>query len=118
MSALLRIAVLGAIASISSIARAEPGVPAVRPGGVVERSRLEIAPGSAPIKQIAVENRLGDVRIEGYDGDSIQIESRKQAPDEEALDRLRVSLVPNPDGVVRIMTAADASREARSVGRR
>ena len=51
---------------------------------------------AAPIKQLSIENPLGDVRVEGHDGTSIQIETRKHAPDDEALDRLRVSLVPEP----------------------
>jgi hypothetical protein len=110
-----RVAVMVAIAAGSTTtAIAEPKGSGA---GVVERSRLEVAPGNAPIKQITIENRLGNVRIEGHDRDSIEIETRKQAPNEEALDRLRVSLIPNPDGVVRIMTAADVNREARPVGR-
>lgn len=86
--------------------------------GLVERSRLEVQPvtGKA-IKQISIDNPLGDVKVEGYDGTSILIETRKQAPDEEGLDRLRVSLVPNPDGTVRITTTADGGKEFKSVAR-
>lgn len=87
-------------------------------GKLVERARLEVKPvAGTPIKQLAIVNPLGDVKIEGYDGDSIQIETRKTAPDEEALDRLRVSLVPNPDGSVRITTAADREKENRPLAR-
>lgn len=85
--------------------------------GLVEHSRLEVAPGGRPIKQLTIENPLGDVKIEGYDGQSIMIETRKQAPDEDALDRLRVSLIPNPDGTVRILTTADGGKEVRPLSR-
>lgn len=84
---------------------------------LVERARLEIQPATNAFKQITIENPLGDVRVEGYDGTSIQIETRKQAPNEEALDRLRVSLVPNPDGTVRIKTTADGGKELRPLPR-
>ncbi len=84
---------------------------------VTERSRLEVAPGGKPIKTITIENPLGDVKVEGHDGSSILIETRKTAPDDEALDRLRVSLVPNPDGTVRITTTADSGKEVKPVVR-
>lgn len=87
-------------------------------GKLVERSRLEVQPvAGTPIKLLAIENPLGDVKIEGYDGESILIETRKTAPDEEGLDRLRVSLVPNPDGSVRIATAADRDKENKPLAR-
>lgn len=84
---------------------------------VVERSRLEIQPAGTAFKQITIENPLGDVRVEGHDSASILIETRKQAPDDEGLERLRVSLVPNPDGTVRIATTADGHREAKPLAR-
>jgi hypothetical protein len=87
-------------------------------GKVVERARLEVQPVTGtPIKHLSIVNSLGDVKIEGYDGDSILIETRKTAPDEEGLDRLRVSLVPNPDGSVRITTTADRDKEHKSLAR-
>jgi hypothetical protein len=98
-------------------------VPAFADGGsgaakLTERARLEVKPvAGKPIKQLAVDNPLGDVTIEGYDGDSILIDTRKTAPDEEGLDRLRVSLVPNPDGTVRITTTADREKEHRPLAR-
>jgi hypothetical protein len=85
--------------------------------GVDERARVDVAPAGAAFKQLAIDNPLGDVKIEGYDGNSIRIETRKHAPDEDTLDRLRVSLVPNPDGTVRITTTADASRESKPMPR-
>jgi hypothetical protein len=96
---------------------AAPSTPAPSTPGLVERSRLEVQPGGRAIKQVSIENPLGDVKIEGYDGTSILIESRKQAPDEEGLDRLRISLVPNPDGTVRITTTADGGKEFKTLGR-
>jgi hypothetical protein len=85
---------------------------------IIERSRVDVQPaGKQGFKELQIENALGNVRIEGHDGSSIMIETHKHAPDEETLDRLRVSLVPNPDGTVRITTAADPSREARTAGR-
>lgn len=85
--------------------------------GVVEHARLEVQPGGRAIKQLTVENPLGNIKIEGYDGKSILIETTKQAPDEEALERLRVSLIPNPDGTVRIMTTADGGKEVKPLAR-
>jgi hypothetical protein len=85
---------------------------------LVERARLEVKPfAGTPIKQVAIDNPLGDVKVEGYDGDSILIETRKSAPDEDGLDRLRISLVPNPDGTVRITTTADRDKESSPVSR-
>ena len=86
-------------------------------GSLVERARLEIQPAGRPFKQISIENPLGDVRVEGYDGSAIQIETRKVGPNEEAIDRLRVSLVPNPDGTVRMKTTADGGPEHTPLAR-
>lgn len=84
---------------------------------VTERSRFEIRPPRKAYKQIRIDNALGNVRIEGHDGPGVIVEAHKHAPDDEALDRLRVSLVPDPDGTVRITTHADPSPEARRVPR-
>jgi hypothetical protein len=107
-------------------AAAEPPRPAAasRPDtgaphrGVIERARLTIEPAGHPFTRLAIENPLGDVKVEGYDGTAIQIESHKFAPDDDALDRLHISLVPNPDGTVSIKTTADGGKEARPVLRR
>src|SRR5204863_4243245 len=85
---------------------------------VIERARLEVQPAGRSFKQITIDNPLGDVVIEGYDGTAIQIETKKSAPDDEALERLRISLVPNPDGTVRITTTADRDKENKPLGRR
>jgi hypothetical protein len=84
---------------------------------VSERSRLSIEPSGHAINHLSIENPLGDVKIEGYDGTAIQIETHKFAPDDDALDRLHISLVPNPDGTVSIRTTADGGKEVRPVAR-
>jgi hypothetical protein len=84
---------------------------------IAERSRVEVKPPGKPYKQVTVDNALGNVRIEGYDGNAIIIETNKRAPDEEALERLRVSLIPDPDGTVRITTAADPLPESKPLPR-
>ncbi len=116
--ALLAVCALAGVASAQPQAKppAAPGKPAPTTG-LTERARLEIQPGGKAIKQLAIENPLGDVKVEGYDGTSIMIETIKHAPDEEGLERLRVSLVPNPDGTVRITTTADGGKEFKNVGR-
>ena len=83
--------------------------------GADEHARVELAPSAKAFKQLEIDNPLGDVRVEGYDGQAIQIETHKHAPDEETLERLRVSLVPNPDGTVHIRTTADKNVEAKPV---
>jgi len=101
---------------------AEPTKPAPTPppaakGEIVERSRVEINPAGHAFTSLAVDNPLGDVRVEGYDGNAVQIETRKHAPDEDTLDRLRVSLVPSADGSVRIATLVDNGKEVKHVSR-
>jgi hypothetical protein len=96
----------------------EGGAPARgAPASVSERSRLSIEPSGHAIKRLSIENPLGDVKVEGYDGTAIQIETHKEAPDEDALDRLHISLVPNPDGTVAIKTTADGGKEVKPVAR-
>lgn len=95
----------------SSTAFADPKPP------IAEKSRVEVKPAGKPFKQLSIENPLGNVRVEGHDGPNIMIETHKSAPDDETLDRLRVSLVPDPDGTVRIMTAADPAHESNPQAR-
>jgi hypothetical protein len=113
--------VLAAVLGVAAVAAAEPpGKKAPEPKktapeqqGVRNKSTLVVEPAGNGFKQLTIENPLGDVRVEGYDGKAIEIETVKFAPDEDVLDRLGVSLVPN-DGNVRIVTRADASREHRA----
>jgi DUF4097 and DUF4098 domain-containing protein YvlB len=85
--------------------------------GASERARLSIEPAGHAFTHLSIENPLGDVHVEGYDGTAIQIESHKFAPDDDSLDRLHISLVPNPDGTVSIRTTADSGKEVRRVAR-
>jgi hypothetical protein len=77
------------------------------PAPAVEKAKLEIQPSGKAFTKITIDNPLGDVIVEGYAGKSLRIESRKVAPDDDGLERLRISLVPNPDGTVSIRTTAD-----------
>lgn len=79
--------------------------------GVDEHDVVEVQPGKKPIKALTVDNPLGDVRIEGHDGKGLLIYATKHAPDAASLEQLRVSLVPDPDGPVRITTAIDRGAE-------
>lgn len=79
--------------------------------GVFEHDVVEVQPGKKPIKALTIDNQLGDIRIEGHDGKGLVIYAYKRAPDDAALDQLRVSLVPDPDGPVRITTAVERSAE-------
>ncbi|NVB83224.1 MAG: DUF4097 family beta strand repeat protein [Kofleriaceae bacterium] len=107
--------VASTLAALAAPALADTATPPAAPAPpIVETSRVEVQPAGKQFKKLQVENPLGNVRIEGHDGKSIRIETVKHAPDDETLDRLRVSLVPDADGTVRIMTAADTSREAKA----
>ena len=111
--------ILVALCALVGVASADPARPTdpSKPG-VTERSRLEVKPAQRAFKQLAIDNPLGDVRVEGYDGTAIMIETHKHAPDDDTLDRLRVSLVPSADGTVRITTTADGRKgEATQVSR-
>jgi hypothetical protein len=74
---------------------------------LVEKSTVEVAPAGRPIEAITVINGLGAIRVEGHDGAGLIISTVKRASSEEVLERLRVSLIPDPDGSVRISTAFD-----------
>jgi len=103
----------GALAICALLAPA----PAAADPPLVERARLELQPPGRPFKKLEIENPLGDVLVEGHDKATIEIETRKQGPTEEALDRLHVSLTPNPDGTVRLTTTVDGGREVRPLTR-
>jgi hypothetical protein len=97
-----------ALAALGGVARADDGV--------VERDVVELAPArGVSITSIDVDNRLGDVRVEGHDSNTISILAIKHAPDEETMERLKVSLVPDPNGPVTISTSLLAGQEARPV---
>ena len=114
----LPIALLAAL-SATAVAQPEHATPerGAPSRGVIEHSRVELAPAGQAFKQLVVDNPLGDVRIEGYDGHGLMIETHKHAPDDDTLERLRVTLVSNPDGTVRIATSADGGPELRKIAR-
>lgn len=103
----MKLLVPGIVALLCAPALANPAT---------EKSKLEVRPSSGPFKQLAIENPLGDVKVVGYDGSAVQIETIKHAPDDDTLDRLRVALVPENDGTVRISTSVDPAKELRPVG--
>lgn len=95
------------VAALAGAAAAEP---------VVERDVVELSPVKGQkVGKLDIDNRLGDVRIEGYDRDTISIIAVKRAPDQETIERLKVSLVPDPTGQVSISTALLAGEEARPI---
>jgi hypothetical protein len=86
--------------------------------GANKRATVDVVPAGHAFTVLTVDNPLGDVRVEGYDGTAIRIDTREHAPDEDTLDRLRVSLVSSSaDGAVRITTTADGGREVKPVSR-
>ncbi|MFT3699849.1 MAG: DUF4097 family beta strand repeat-containing protein [Kofleriaceae bacterium] len=103
----MKILIPGIVALLCAPALANPAT---------EKSKVEVRPSAAPFKQLAIENPLGDVKVIGYDGSAVQIETVKHAPDDDTLDRLRVALVPENDGTVRIATSVDPAKELKPVG--
>lgn len=72
---------------------------------VVERGEFTIGrPHERPIGAVVADNQLGDLRIEGHDGDAVTIVAVKHAPDHATLERLRVVAVPDTDGTIRLST--------------
>jgi hypothetical protein len=122
-SAIVVAAIVGAASLAHGDPAARPGAPAApaaadKPAdGLFERDQVEVGPARRPIRTISIDNALGDVRVEGHDGNKVQIIATKRAPDDDTMDRLRVSLVPDPDGAVKIVTAVDGGREAKPVPR-
>jgi hypothetical protein len=80
-------------------------------GGVYERTVVEVKPGDKSINALTINNELGDVRIYGHDEEGVIIHAYKHGPDHAALDQLRIALVPDPDGPVRITTAIKRAAE-------
>ena len=83
---------------------------------VYERDVVEVDPSpGVRITELSVDNRLGAVRIEGHDHESIVISALKRAPDAETLERLKVTLIPDPNGPVRISTSMAPGPDARPI---
>jgi putative adhesin len=109
-------ATLLALLLATAPAFAQPKAPP-KPQEVDERTQFELQPAQHAFTKLAIDNPLGDVRIEGWDGTGMLIETHKHAPDRETVDRLGVTLVPSSDGTVRIATTAEGGREVRPVPR-
>ena len=112
------------VARAGGIADAEDGAATtvVRPAlaangdGVFERDTVDMAPANGvAIDDISIENRFGDVRIEGHDGATVMILAYKRAPDDETLNRVKVALVPDPSGPIRIVTTIASGTELRPI---
>lgn len=98
------------VSALSRGAGADPGT------AMVQRDLVEVSPAKGvSIQLVDIDNRLGDVRIEGHDRDTISILAVKRAPDQETMERLKVSLVPDPSGPVTIRTSLKAGEEARPI---
>jgi len=117
MTRVIRAATVAAlVAGLAGIAAADEPTREKEP--VYETSKFEVAPASPkkPIKALVVDNSLGDVRVEGHDGPGLIIETTKRGPDDDTVERLRVSLIPDPDsGTYRIVTAIDGLAEGAPV---
>ncbi|HUQ06104.1 MAG TPA: DUF4097 family beta strand repeat-containing protein [Kofleriaceae bacterium] len=108
----MRLVAAGLVVIVGSApAIAQPGPGRDDDGEVVERAELTVGPSRRPISAVVIDNALGDVRVEGHDSDQVTIVSVKHAPDVDTLERLRVTLVPDPDGTVRLTTALGDGRE-------
>lgn len=102
------------LAAAGTEVAAEPeGDDAGSGAGVFEKGVVEVQPADVPFDLVRVENTLGDVRIEGHDGDEIIIHTFKRGPNDAALDRLKVSLVPDPAGPIRIDTRLETGKESQ-----
>lgn len=85
-------------------------------GSIYERDVVEVTPAAGVrLTTLSVDNRLGNVRIEGHDRAAVVIAALKRAPDSETLERLKVTLIPDPNGPVRISTAIAPGRDARPI---
>src|SRR5262249_41119721 len=62
-----------------------------------------------------VDNRLGNVTVIGRDAPGITLSVVKKAPDAETLERLKINLVPDPNGAVSISSALLVGQEARPI---
>lgn len=96
-------------AASTAVALAEEG--GSESGASVQKEIFEVAaPG--PDGELAVDNRLGDVLIEGTaERKSAEVVAVKRAPSAEAMDRIRLALRPE-DGSIHIATAIAGRRSA------
>lgn len=117
LAAVLASAPTAALAQAQAQERPRPGASSsTARSGVYERDVVEVNPAPGIVfSRITVDNRLGGVRIEGHDHDVVVISAFKRAPDADTLERLKVTLVPDPGGPVRIRTAITAGPDARPI---
>jgi putative adhesin len=82
----------------------------------VERDNVDLAPkNGVEIHSLTIDNRLGDITVEGRDAPGITLSVVKRAPDEETLERLKVNLSPDPSGEVSISSALLVGQEMRPI---
>lgn len=85
-------------------------------GGFVEHDAVDVrAPEDVVIRRVSIDNRLGDVSVEGHDSQSITVRVVKRAGDPETLERLVVSLIPDFEGAAEITTELRPGTENRPV---
>lgn len=108
---MIRLLMVAALcASAIGTARAQDGK------AVVERDKVDLAPADGvEITRVAIDNRFGEVSVIGHDAPGLTIIAVKRAPDDATMDRLKVSLVPDPNGPVAIGTSLLAVEEARPI---
>ena len=97
---------------------AAPAAPEARPGRATmyERDVVEVTPASGiELSRVWVDNRLGAVRVEGHDRPTVVISAFKRAPDTDTLDRLKVTLISDPSGPVRISTGINPGLDSRPI---
>jgi hypothetical protein len=83
---------------------------------VVEHDVVDVsAPKGVVVKRVSIDNRLGDITVEGHDQDNITVRVVKRAGDRETLERLMVSLMPDSRGSATISTSLRAGSESRPV---
>jgi hypothetical protein len=112
----VKLHVLATIALLAPSAYADP--PKKPQGNVVsDDSSFKLQPATRAFKRLQIDNPLGDVRVEGHDSSDLVIETHKSGPDDASLERLRISLIPNPDGTVRLKTTADKDDTQHSLAR-
>lgn len=104
------VAIAAAVSLLAGIARAD------KPKSVVERDVVDVAPAKGvEIDAVHIDNRLGKVTVKGHDSAGVSIVAVKRAPDDETMDRLKISLVPDPAGPVHINTSLIVVDEGRPV---
>lgn len=95
----LLIALAGGLAAALAgcLSRASPFADVTR----TESRSLTVADGT----QLRVDNRNGRVAVEGYDGETVEVEVEISGPSEDAVNAVAVS-APIEDGVLRLVTAS------------